>query len=115
LDSAGTTTTWSQDCHQLTMMLKSASRLYSQQTIDASQFVATVVRAIQDYFLDNHGLCLDSCLAECINYQFYSQQPEPRIDLGYHHWTQDHNLSHFAESCKISKKLQQIQQFVYFT
>jgi hypothetical protein len=26
-----------------------------------------------------------------------------------------HNLSHFAESCKISKKLQQIQQFVYFT
>jgi hypothetical protein len=29
--------------------------------------------------------------------------------------TYSHNLSHFAESCKISKKLQQIQQFVYFT
>jgi hypothetical protein len=38
------------------------------------------------------------------------------IDIAVHiRDSEIHNLSHFAESCKISKKLQQIQQFVYFT
>lgn len=88
LDGTGTEMTWWRPCHTFALLLNAARRLYSQQVVDASQFVATIVRAAQDHFLDEHGLCIDSRIAPYVHINSeHHAQPEPIINLGYQRWT----------------------------